>query len=479
MDIKIFSLFPEMFAGPLGSSLLGKARSKDILNIEVINFREYSTNKHRSVDDYPFGGGAGMVLQPEPVISALRDNIDLNDPNTEIILMSPQGKVFDQAAACQLSQKKQLAFICGHYEGFDERIRAFVTQEYSIGDYVLTGGELPAMVMIDAISRMVPGVLANGESGETESFEGDLLEYPQYSRPEEWHGKQVPKVLLSGNQRKIAEWRRQEAERRTQERRPDLYAGYGRLMSCKKVLAGDKLLHVDMTELITRGQARLVFAEGKNICLQDKVSGAYFHTAEDIKAGCRMLEILHGDAGEGSGLLVLHQEFMTEPTEKYLGFRTAMTCNQIVYTKREKLPVTGLYRMDGKPAENGVVIRQLTMEHLDAVVRDYNTISDEAYVTDRIKKGALFGAFVDGQLAGFIGMHAEGGIGMLFVSPEYRRRRIGMALETYMINLGLERGERPYGQVEIGNDASKGLQEALGLCFSKGRIYWMEREERE
>ena len=247
----------------------------------------------------------------------------------------------------------------------------------------------------------------------------------------------------------------------------------------KKVLAEDKLLHVDMTELITRGQARLVFAEGKNICLQDKASGAYFHTAEDIKAGCRMLEILHGDAGEGSGLLVLHQEFMTEPTEKYLGFRTAMTCNQIVYTKREKLPVTGLYRMDGKPAENGVVIRPLTMEHLDAVVRDYNTISDEAYVTDRIKKGALFGAFVDGQLAGFIGMHAEGGIGMLFVSPEYRRRRIGMALETYMINLGLERGERPYGQVEIGNDASKGLQEALGLCFSKGRIYWMEREERE
>ena len=349
----------------------------------------------------------------------------------------------------------------------------------SIGDYVLTGGELPAMVMIDAISRMVPGVLANGESGETESFEGDLLEYPQYSRPEEWHGKQVPKVLLSGNQRKIVEWRRQEAERRTQERRPDLYAGYERLMSCKKVLAGDKLLHVDMTELIARGQARLVFAEGKNICLQDKVSGAYFHTAEDIKAGCRMLEILHGDAGEESGLLVLHQEFMTEPTEKYLGFRTAMTCNQIVYTKHEKLPVTGLYRMDGKPAENGVVIRPLTMEHLDAVVRDYNTISDEAYVTDRIKKGALFGAFVDGQLAGFIGMHAEGGIGMLFVSPEYRRRRIGMALETYMINLGLERGERPYGQVEIGNDASKGLQEALGLCFSKGRIYWMEREERE
>ena len=164
MDIKIFSLFPEMFSGPLGSSLLGKARSKDILNIEVINFREYSTNKHHAVDDYPFGGGAGMVLQPEPVVSALRSNLNLHAPDTEIILMSPQGKVFDQQAACVLSQKKQLAFICGHYEGFDERIRSFVTQEYSIGDYVLTGGELPAMVMIDAISRLIPGVIKEQES---------------------------------------------------------------------------------------------------------------------------------------------------------------------------------------------------------------------------------------------------------------------------------------------------------------------------
>lgn len=476
MRITILTLFPEMFEGFLTTSIIKKARLKGLAEIEAIDIRAFTEDKHNRVDEYPFGGGQGMIMKCQPVLDCLKS---VRTPSSKVLLMAPTGQQFTQAKARELQKQEHLILLCGHYEGFDARIREYADEEISIGDYVLTGGELPAMVMIDAISRMVPGVLANGESGETESFEGDLLEYPQYSRPEEWHGKQVPKVLLSGNQRKIAEWRRQEAERRTQERRPDLYAGYERLMSCKKVLAGDKLLHVDMTELIARGQARLVFAEGKNICLQDKVSGAYFHTAEDIKAGCRMLEILHGDAGEESGLLVLHQEFMTEPTEKYLGFRTAMTCNQIVYTKHEKLPVTGLYRMDGKPAENGVVIRPLTMEHLDAVVRDYNTISDEAYVTDRIKKGALFGAFVDGQLAGFIGMHAEGGIGMLFVSPEYRRRRIGMALETYMINLGLERGERPYGQVEIGNDASKGLQEALGLCFSKGRIYWMEREERE
>lgn len=226
MDIKIFSLFPEMFSGPLGSSLLGKARSKDILNIEVINFREYSTNKHRSVDDYPFGGGAGMVLQPEPVISALRDNLDLNDPDTEIILMSPQGKVFNQEAACELSKKKRLAFICGHYEGFDERIRAFVTREYSIGDYVLTGGELPAMVMIDAISRLIPGVIKEQESYEEDSFYHGLLEYPHYTRPQNFEGMEVPEVLLSGHHENIRKWRKKESLRRTLLRRPDLLEHY-------------------------------------------------------------------------------------------------------------------------------------------------------------------------------------------------------------------------------------------------------------
>ena len=224
MDIKIFSLFPEMFSGPLGASLLGKARSKDILNIDVINFREYSTNKHRSVDDYPFGGGAGMVLQPEPVISALRDNLDLNDPDTEIILMSPQGKTFNQEAACELSKKKRLAFICGHYEGFDERIRSFVTQEYSIGDYVLTGGELPAMVMIDAISRLIPGVIKEQESYEEDSFYHGLLEYPHYTRPQNFEGMEVPEVLLSGHHANIDKWRREQSEKITAERRPDLAA---------------------------------------------------------------------------------------------------------------------------------------------------------------------------------------------------------------------------------------------------------------
>ncbi len=226
MDIKIFSLFPEMFEGSLGSSLIGKAREKDILHIDVINFREYSTNKHKSVDDYPFGGGAGMVLQPEPIVSALRDHLDLNDPDTEIILMSPQGKPFTQEEACALAQKKQLAFVCGHYEGFDERIRAFATSEYSIGDYVLTGGELPAMVMIDTISRLIPGVIKEQESYEEDSFYHGLLEYPHYTRPQNFEGMEVPEILLSGHHENIRKWRKKESLRRTLLRRPDLLENY-------------------------------------------------------------------------------------------------------------------------------------------------------------------------------------------------------------------------------------------------------------
>lgn len=237
MEIKIFSIFPEMFDGPLNSSLLGKAQDKGVLSIEVIDFREYSTNKHRAVDDYPYGGGVGMVLQPEPVISALRDRLDLEDPEQEIILMTPQGKVFTQEDAKQLAQKKKLAFVCGHYEGFDERIRSFATAEYTIGDYVLTGGEIPAMVMVDTISRLVPGVIKEQESFEEDSFYQGLLEYPQYTRPQVFEGMAVPEVLMSGHHEKIRLWRKKESLRRTLLRRPDLLENYQMSAEEKKLFA--------------------------------------------------------------------------------------------------------------------------------------------------------------------------------------------------------------------------------------------------
>lgn len=492
----------------LSESIIGRAAQKGLLSVETINIRDYTLDRHKKVDDYPYGGGAGMLMQAQPVFDAwkaVEDGIterknresgwmepleyemlpDTQEKQsgqaaqrTRTVYVTPQGATFTQQMAKELAKEEDVIFLCGHYEGIDERVLEEIVTDYvSIGDYVLTGGELPAMVMIDAISRMVPGVLTNGESGATESFEGNLLEYPQYSRPEEWHGKRVPEILLSGNQRKIDEWRREEAVKRTKERRPDLYQKYERGQECITALKNEKLLHVDMTELIARGQARIVFAEGANVCLQDMTSGIYFHTAEDVKTGYRMLETLKEDAASyGIKLLVLHQDFMVEPAKKQLGLSAIMTCSQVVYTKREKLPITGLYSMDGKVRDGQPAIRPLQMEHLKTVIRHYDTMADMEYIRERIEKGAMFGAFFGEELAGFAGLHTEGSIGMLYILPEYRGRKLGKALETYLINYCLERGYTPFGQVVVGNEISKLLQESLGLCFSKSRVYWLEQK---
>lgn len=224
MEINIFTIFPEMFLSPLNASILKKAQEKGILKFNFIDFRRYSPSKHKNVDDSPFGGGAGLVLMPEPIFLAVDDNLgDKETYQGKIVLMSPQGLPFNQKMALELSREQSLSFICGHYEGFDERIRSLAHYEISIGDYVLTGGELPAMVVIDAVSRMIPGVLGEEESAYTDSFADGFLEYPQYTRPREFRGLSVPEVLLSGNHEKIRLWRRQESLRRTLKRRPDLF----------------------------------------------------------------------------------------------------------------------------------------------------------------------------------------------------------------------------------------------------------------
>lgn len=223
MDILVLTLFPEMFEGPMNQSILKKAREKGLFNFAAMDFRPYATSKHKNVDDVPYGGGAGMVLKPEPIFSALEDRI--GDPaqfSGKIILMCPQGTPFSQEKAKSLAQEKRLVFLCGHYEGFDERIRALAHEEISIGDYVLTGGELPAMVVIDAVCRLLPGVLGVAESHETDSFSDGLLEHPHYTRPRSFRGREVPEVLLSGNHELIRKWRRKEALRRTWLRRRDL-----------------------------------------------------------------------------------------------------------------------------------------------------------------------------------------------------------------------------------------------------------------
>lgn len=223
MNFYILTLFPEMVMQGLNTSIIGKAVKKDILHIEAVNIRNYTKDKHQKVDDYPYGGGAGMVMQAQPVYDAYLAVTDKIGYRPRTIYLTPQGPTFTQPMAKEFALEKDLIFLCGHYEGVDERVLEEIVTDYvSIGDYVLTGGELPAMVMADAISRMVPGVLTNEESGATESFEGNLLEYPQYSRPAEWNGKKVPEVLLSGDHNKIESFRREQSIMRTKKYRPDL-----------------------------------------------------------------------------------------------------------------------------------------------------------------------------------------------------------------------------------------------------------------
>lgn len=259
MNFHILTLFPEMVENGLKTSIIGRAVAGGLLSIEAVNIRDFAFNKHQSVDDYPYGGGAGMLMQAEPVYLAYKDieeriqkriqNAKMQNAETEeqdaevkvqnagiqdaetvspdkklrVVYLSPQGKTFDQKMAEELAEEEDLVLLCGHYEGIDERVLEEIVTDYvSIGDYVLTGGELPAMVMVDTISRLVPGVLHNDVSAEFESFQDNLLEYPQYSRPEEWHGKKVPPVLLSGHHANIEKWRKEQSILRTYERRPDL-----------------------------------------------------------------------------------------------------------------------------------------------------------------------------------------------------------------------------------------------------------------
>lgn len=219
----VMTLFPDMIMNGLNTSITGRAREKGLINFEAVNIRDFTKEKHGHVDDYPYGGGAGMVMQAQPVYDAYQHIAAKAGEYTRVIHMTPQGKVFNQSMAKELAKEENLIFLCGHYEGIDERVlEMIVTDEVSIGDYVLTGGELPAMVMIDTIARLVPGVLNNDASAVEESFSDNLLEYPQYTRPEEFRGKRVPEVLLSGHHAKIAQWRKEQSLIRTRNRRPDL-----------------------------------------------------------------------------------------------------------------------------------------------------------------------------------------------------------------------------------------------------------------
>lgn len=223
MNFHVLTLFPDMIQDGVNTSITGRAINNGLISLNTVNIRDYAGNKYGQVDDYPYGGGAGMVMQPGPIYRSYESVVEKIGYKPRVIYLTPQGKVFNQSMAEDFSKEEDLVFLCGHYEGIDERVlEMIVTDHVSIGDYVLTGGELPSMVMIDAISRLVPGVLNNNVSAEFETFNDNLLEYPQYTRPEEFMGEKVPSILLSGNHPKVDQWRREQSILRTIERRPDL-----------------------------------------------------------------------------------------------------------------------------------------------------------------------------------------------------------------------------------------------------------------
>ena len=238
MNFHVLTLFPDMIRDGFQTSITGRAVEKGLLSLDTVNIRDFSVNKHNRVDDYPYGGGAGMVMQAEPVYLAYQSVAEKLPKKPKVLYMSPQGKVFNQRMAEELAQEEEIVFLCGHYEGIDERVlEEIVDEEVSIGDYVLTGGELPALVIMDAVSRLVGGVLHNEDSAEFDSFHDNLLEYPQYSRPEVWRDKAVPPILMSGHHANVEKWRREQSLIRTLERRPDLLENANLTKQDKKFLA--------------------------------------------------------------------------------------------------------------------------------------------------------------------------------------------------------------------------------------------------
>lgn len=465
MNFEILTLFPEMVERGLNTSIIGRAVEQGIITVKAHNIRDYTLDKHKKTDDYTYGGGAGMLMQAQPVYDcflAVQEELQKkSEKKPRVIYVTPQGKTFTQSMAEEFAKEENLVFLCGHYEGVDERVLEEIVTDYvSIGDYVLTGGELAAMVMIDAVARLVDGVLNNEESAQTESFHNCLLEYPQYSRPEEWRGKKVPEVLLSGNHKKIESWRLEQSIQRTKERRPDLYEKYLYRKACEEKLLQNKLLHMDMIEALRRGDAEILYFGEEGVLLKEKNNGVHMLTVSDKESGERILDCIK----EEPRLFVSHQEFMNDYICKRFGMKMECECTQMVYTRKEPLPL-----------KKETDIRRLDIREAEEVCAHY-TLCDKDYMENRLKCGVMYGIYEEGTLAGFIGMHKEGSIGMLEVFEAYRGKGFGTALEAFYINLHLKQGYTPFGQVISGNDISFRLQEKLQLYPSKEKLYWIYRE---
>lgn len=454
MKFHVMTLFPEMIENGLGTSILGKAAERNVISYDAVNIRDYTKDKHGKVDDYTYGGGAGMLIQAQPVFDAYQDITKSMEQKPRTIYLTPQGRKFDQKMAVELSRENELVFLCGHYEGVDERVLEEIVTDYvSIGDYVLTGGELPVMVMIDAIARLIPGVLHNDISAETETFHNDLLEYPQYTRPEEWQGKKVPQVLLSGNARKINEWRLEQSIEKTKICRPDLYVKYQQKQDVIKRLAKKKRQNIHMMELLHRGLGEVVYENGMDILLQ--FENLYMIHVADENSALKLLKQIPETA-----LIITTQEFVRNILETEFDKKGFCKCAQALCTRKEALPVSHKE------------IKPLDVSYFDYVIEHYSMANPEN-IKERLVTGNMYGAFDAGKIIGFIGVHNEGSMGMLFVEEEYRKKGIGASLESYLINLQISNGYTPYCHIIEGNEKSLALQEKLGLYVADVPLWWI------
>lgn len=452
----VLTLFPEMIARGLDASILGRAVDQKIIAVNPVDIREYTDDKHGRVDDTPYGGGAGMLMQAQPVYDAHRAVSGGKQIRT--LYVTPQGKRFCQKMAQELAKEEELILLCGHYEGIDERaLEEVVTDYVSIGDYVLTGGELAAMVMIDAVARLVPGVLGNGASAQEESFFNDLLEYPQYTRPEIWRGKRVPEVLLSGNHEKIRNWRLEQSRERTKSRRPDLYGRYQERQRLMERLSGDKRNQIPLMECLARGQGSIVSVSGEDAAVYHRESGVCMVKASSPESGRFLLSACPGETKR----YLVGRDFMAQML-KELGCVELCRCRQFLYTRKVPLPV---------PHKEIRKLEPEDLPHLLAVCGGQN----RSYLEERLRSGAVYGVFRQGKLTGCAGIHAWGGLGMLYVAEDARGNGIGSSLEAYVINRLLERGYTPYGHVPSDREAALGLQEKLGLYQAGDTFYWLER----
>lgn len=459
MKFHILTLFPDMVLQGLHTSITGRAAEKQLISIDAVNIRDYTLDKHGKVDDYTYGGGAGMLMQAQPVYDAWRAVTGGRKIRT--VYVTPQGQTFHQGLARELAREEEIVFLCGHYEGVDERVLEEVVTDYiSIGDYVLTGGELPAMVMIDAISRLIPGVLNNDDSAHTETFYNDLLEYPQYSRPEEWHGKRVPEVLLSGNHSRIAQWRLERSRERTERMRPDLYEKYQEKERLIKALKKQKRNNIHMIENLARGMAEILYYQNGNVLLFSENAGLCMMLAENETRGREMLELVPAS----TRLFLTNQAFLTPLICQRFSFVLHHECFQSLYTRREHLPVA---HKD---------IRLLTLEALPYVCQHYKLGSAD-YIRGRIQEKVMYGAYVDNRLVGFMGVHDDGSMGMLYVEESYRRQHLGEALLSFLTNRMLEHGFTPYAQAFTDNDISLKLQKKLGYYVADRTVFWLGEAE--